>query len=112
MTRYGIECDGCGEEVLVEVNGYIADFGEAWCESCGYLGRNTPVVEKKPFFSLAQVKAIFANMPEGHELKGVLATVLDSIERWPENSHAYLVSANSMIPRNFLRFAELEGEEE
>lgn len=107
-TTYDAECEGCGQVLEIQLEGYIGNFESVWCEDCGYDGEyisNEPV-EEKPSFSLAQVKAIFANMPEDHELKHILRVTLDLAETSPEVPH-YLVAASQMI-----RSVGLGGEEE
>ena len=111
-TTYDAECDGCGQVLEIQLEGYIGNFEKVWCEDCGYDGENIsnePVeeIEEKPFYSLAQVKVIFANMPEDHELKTVLGLTLDFAEKYPYGLHTYLVAASQII-----RHGGLGGEEE
>lgn len=40
MNEYYCVCEGCGEEVTIEVNGYIGVIDDYWCEDCGYDGEN------------------------------------------------------------------------
>lgn len=111
-TTYDAECEGCGQVIEIQLEGYIGKFEKVWCEYCGYDGENIsnePVeeIEEKVFFSLAQVKAIVANMPEDHEVKDILKLTIDLAEAYPYNPHPYLVAASQMI-----RSVGLGGEEE
>lgn len=109
MTTYDTECNGCEQVIVIQLEGYIGNFEDVWCEDCGYGGENisNEPVEEEVLFSLAQVKAIFANMPEDHELKTVLGLTLDMAEKYPYGLHTCLVAAGQII-----RHGRLGGEEE
>ena len=106
MTKYAIECDTCGEEIVAEVNGYIAEFGEAWCESCGNLGRKKRN-RKKSSLSLGEVTRISNAMPEDNPFKHSLSFVIKFGLNRPEHLGLCLITANQII-----RAAELGGGEE
>ena len=39
-TIYDAECEGCGIELEISIEGYIGLFQGVWCASCGFEGEN------------------------------------------------------------------------
>lgn len=43
-NEYNCECEGCGDTVIVYVDGFIGSIDDVWCDDCGYGGEN---IEKR-----------------------------------------------------------------
>ena len=98
MTTYEVDCEGCRENVCIEIDGYIGTFDDVWCEVCGYEGENVSYepLDLNPQLCLQDLKNIHASMTDTNDMKGPLGLTLALIEKHPGNT-LHIQTANRLV---------------
>lgn len=105
LNEYPCECEGCREEITIQVEGYIGVIDEVWCQECGYMGenisddpteRNEIIVENHELIPMEQIREMIENRIPAESSESLQETVELSL-------NLYDTAGN---PRRLLAFHE------
>jgi len=101
MTTYDAECEGCGQCLEIEIDGYIGVIEGVWCEECGYEGVNisSEPVQEEPLLEWHEVRLAYEKMDPatpGREALGMLLQHKGNDEDEP-CMVGWLVAANNVL---------------